>query len=218
MKHVRLTLDAEGNEAAIHPMYDALVTAPYIEQATAMHWTFTGSELGIMHYIEGDREAFKATLEAVPEVLAYELVPAGEEAFYAYVRDATNEPLRTIFDSLTQQPVVPIPPLEYADGVITCSLFGPAEAVQQTIEAIPEPIMVTVTEITGLAGTPGVLESLLSVRQREALEAAATMGYYDIPRTASHEAIAEAIGCAPSTAAEHLRKAESTLLRSLIGN
>ena len=85
-----MSLDAGGREAEIHPMYDLVVDASYIERTTAMHWNFSGDELGIMHYIEGDVEAFRADVESIQEVLDYELTLASEDAFYAYIRDATN--------------------------------------------------------------------------------------------------------------------------------
>ena len=90
-----MSLDAGGREAEIHPMYDLVVDASYIERTTAMHWNFSGDELGIMHYIEGDVEAFRADVESIQEVLDYELTLASEDAFYAYIRDATNEPTAT---------------------------------------------------------------------------------------------------------------------------
>ena len=68
-------------------------------------------------------------------------------------------------------------------------------------------------------GTPHVapmgpaVDASLTARQRAAVRAALDLGYYDVPREADHEAVADAIDCAPSTAAEHLRKAEATLLR-----
>jgi predicted DNA binding protein len=65
---------------------------------------------------------------------------------------------------------------------------------------------------------PGILESLLSERQREAIAVAVDRGYYEIPRQMSHEDVAAAVDCAPSTAAEHLRKAESKLLQSVVGD
>ncbi|QLG49466.1 helix-turn-helix domain-containing protein [Natrinema halophilum] len=217
MKHVRVTLDANGREAEIHPMYDVLANASYVERATAMHWNVAGDELGIMHYVVGDREPFVAAMESIPEVLAYELTSAGDDAFYVYIRDATNEPMRELFDAVTRTPIVVIPPIEYErDGTVSYSAFGPSDAIQTALEEIPDPIAVTIAEIGGLAATPGVLESLLSERQREAIDAAFDLGYYEIPREANHEAVATAIDCAPSTAAEHLRKAESKLLRSVL--
>ncbi len=55
----------------------------------------------------------------------------------------------------------------------------------------------------------------MTERQREALEAALSVGYYEVPREADHEAVADAIDCAPSTAAEHLRRGEANALRAL---
>jgi predicted DNA binding protein len=125
--------------------------------------------------------------------------------------------LRELFEITNQSPVVVVPPIEYVDGTVSYSVYGPADDIQAAIDAIPDPISVAVTEISGLKSVPGVLESLLTDRQREAVKAALSLGYYDVPRSASHEAVAEAMDCAPSTAAEHLRKAESKLLRSMLG-
>lgn len=49
-------------------------------------------------------------------------------------------------------------------------------------------------------------------RLRAALEA----GYYAVPREASRADVAAALGCAPSTASEHLRKAERRLVRTFL--
>ncbi|PCR92434.1 helix-turn-helix domain-containing protein [Natrinema ejinorense] len=218
MKHVRISLDANGREAEIHPVYDVLVNAPYVGRSRALQWNFAGDELGIMHYVEGDRERFDAAIEAIPHVLASEIAPAGDEAFYTYIRDAMTEPLRGVFELATGSPVVVIPPVEYAaDGTVSYSVVGPSGAIQTAIERIPDPIAVTVTEIGGMETAPGITESRLSDRQREAIETAVDLGYYEIPRDAGHEAVANAIDCAPSTAAEHLRKAEATLLKSVLG-
>ncbi|WP_256393221.1 helix-turn-helix domain-containing protein [Natronoarchaeum rubrum] len=217
MKHVRLTLDAGGREAEIHPMYDVMANAPFVERATAMHWNYSGEELGIMHYVEGDAERFRAAAESFPEVIDIELTRAGAGEFYAYVLDATNEPVRKMFEAVDRSPAVVIPPIEYAaDGTVSYSVFGPGDEIQAAIERLPDPVDVTVEEIGGLAAVPGVEAGLLSDRQRTAMEAALSLGYYEIPREASHEDVAEAIGCAPSTAAEHLRKAEAKVVRSVL--
>ncbi|MEY7850005.1 helix-turn-helix domain-containing protein [Natrarchaeobius sp. A-rgal3] len=215
MKYVRLTLDAGGREADIHPMYDVLVNAPYVDRAIAMHWSFVGDELGMMHYVEGDRVAFRDALERIPEVFDYALTPDDGGSFYAYVRDSTTEPLRELFGATQRCPAVALPPLEYADGTVSYAVFGPAEEIQRTLERFPTQIDVTVSAVGGLSALSGVIEPTVTDRQREALETALAIGYYDVPREASHEDVAEAIGCAPSTAAEHLRRGEANALRAL---
>lgn len=219
MKHVRMTLDAGGREAEIHPMYGLLANAAYVERAKTTHWNFSGEEIGIMHYVEGDQDAFEADIEALSAVHDYELTPAEEGSFYAYLMCETTESARRLFATLTRGRLVAIPPMEYApDGTVSLSLVGSAAEIQAAIDGVPDIVNVEITEIGGLENASESVESLLSDRQREAAVSALELGYYDIPREASHEDVAEAIGCAPSTAAEHLRKAEAKVLRSVLGH
>jgi len=152
MKHVRALLDGGGREAEIHPVYDVLINASYVDRATAMQWSFSGDELGILHYVEGDRERFADAMESIPAVLAYELTAADSGSFYAYIRDETTEPMRELLDSVTGKPVVVIPPAEFTDdGTVAYSMVGPPAEIQSALEEIPDPIGVTVTEISGLS-------------------------------------------------------------------
>jgi len=216
VQHVRVAITANGREGDIHPMYDLWANAPYIERSRALQWNFTGDALGILHYAEGDAAAFEAAVAEVPQVSGYELEPAGEDAFYVYIRDATTDPLRDLFGPITTGGVVVVPPIVYhPDGTVELSVFGPDEEVQAGVAEIPDPVEVTIRQVGGLTGTEVATESQVTDRQREAVEAALGLGYYDVPRTASHEDVADALDCAPSTAAEHLRKAESTVLRSV---
>ena len=217
MKHVRVRVTADGREDEIHPMYDVMANAPFIERGTALQWNFTGDALGILHYIEGDIDAYRDVAEETPEVVGYDLVPAGEDAFYAYIRDATTDALQEMFGPITHGGLVVVPPIVYhEDGTVTLSLFGPTDEMQAGIDAVPDPVGVTIEEVGGLAATRPAVESRLSDRQREAITTALELGYYEIPREATHEEVAEAIDCAPSTAAEHLRKAESKVLQSVL--
>lgn len=216
MKHVRLTLDAGGREAEIHPMYDLLANAEFVERAETTHVNFADDGLGIMHYVEGDREAFAAALEDIEDVHAYELTRTNESGFYAYLHCSPGGRANAMFGALYRGRLIHVPPTEYRpDGTVAVSLIGTADEIEAAIEAVEEQVDVTVDEITGVDRATGTARSLLSDRQRAALEAALELGYYEIPREASHEDVAEALGCAPSTAAEHLRKAESKVLRSV---
>jgi len=217
MKHVRVTMTADGREAEVHPMYDLLANAPFVERATALNWNFTGDALGILHYVEGDVDAFDDAVAAVDPVVAYELEPAGDDGFYAYVRDELTEASRKLFAPLTYAEVVVVPPVVYrADGSARLSMFGPSDVIQAMLEAVPSPVELTVESVGGLGGIPMLAETRLSDRQREAVAAGLALGYYEVPRTAGQEAVADALDCAPSTAAEHLRKAEAKLVRAVV--
>ena len=58
--------------------------------------------------------------------------------------------------------------------------------------------------------------SALSDRQFEATAVAVELGYYETPREATVANVADRIDCAPGTAAEHLRKAEGTLVHRAV--
>jgi DNA-binding CsgD family transcriptional regulator len=59
--------------------------------------------------------------------------------------------------------------------------------------------------------------SRLTERQRQVLQLAYEMGYYEVPRTASSADIATRVSLDPSTVAEHLQRAERNLLKGLLG-
>jgi hypothetical protein len=216
MKHVRLSITAGGREDEIHPMYAVLANAPYVEYATAINWNYTGDELGILHYVEGSPAAFEQAVEETPEVIEYALTRIDDEAFYVYVRDATTPEIRELFETVTTGSLVTAPPIEYhPDGTVTFSLFGPADQIQSALDGVPDPVSVTIEEISGLGALPQTVPAVLSDRQRAAIQTALSVGYYEVPRTATHEDVADELGCAPSTAAEHLRKAEATVIETV---
>lgn len=57
----------------------------------------------------------------------------------------------------------------------------------------------------------------LTDRQEEVIQTAFDMGYYEVPREVSTEAIAAELDLDPSTVTEHLQRAERNVLRRLFG-
>ena len=57
----------------------------------------------------------------------------------------------------------------------------------------------------------------LTERQQEVLETAWEAGYYEVPKTATTEDVAAALGVDDSTVTEHLQRAERNLLSRLLG-
>lgn len=61
-------------------------------------------------------------------------------------------------------------------------------------------------------------ESQVTDRQREVVREALSRGYYDWPRKITNEQLAEVLGISRATLHEHLRKAERTLLSSVLAD
>lgn len=215
MKHVRVRITARGSAGDIHPMYGVMTEAAFVERATAIQWNYTGEALGILHYVVGDTDALESAMQEIPEVVGYDMERIDDSSCYVYVRDATTDALQELFSPISSGGLVVVPPIEYEpDGSVVFSIFGPDDELQAAIESVSVPVDVTIEAVGGLAGTTAAVEALLTDRQREVVETAVELGYYDIPRTASQEEIAIELDCAPSTTAEHLRKAESRVLRA----
>ena len=95
---------------------------------------------------------------------------------------------------------------------MSISLFGTDDELRTAVREVPDPVDVEVVRVGRLDSAAPAAGTGLTDRQRAAVDVALELGYYDVLRTASHEDVADALDCAPSTAAEHLRKAESRLL------
>lgn len=215
MRHVKLTIRAP--EGTVHPVFDLITRTESIDRVYGLHWNFSESRLGILHYVKGDFDTYVAELESIPSVLNYDTVRVDDDRFYVYHRCVVSGGARDLFKTFTEGTLLMVPPIEFGeDGSATFSLFGDGAEVQTAIDSVPETVAVDVHEVSGMADTPEVTGATLTARQQQAVEAAITLGYYEIPREASYEDIAEAMGCAPSTAAEHVRKAERKLVRSVL--
>ncbi len=60
--------------------------------------------------------------------------------------------------------------------------------------------------------------SKLTLKQRQVVLTAFSLGYYDIPRRVTTEELAKHLKLSTSTLAEHIRKAERTLLSRVVGS
>ena len=206
MKRVRMTFRPDGVE--VHPVYNLLTGgADYLSEVELINWNVSAEPPGFLIRAEGDADAFAADLEAIPEVIHQEFIRVGDDEFYVYHTCEKTPMTETLFDAFSMQSLLVVFPMEYHDdGSATVTVVGPEPDIERVIEDVPDEIAVDIDAVGGPE---------LSERQREAVEAGVATGYYESPREATSEDVAEIIGCAPSTAAKHLRKAESKLVTGL---
>lgn len=218
MKHIRIRLTAHGREGDIHPVYGVMTNASFVQRATALQWNYTGDALGILHYVVGEIDTLETSLREIPEVAGYDLERIDDRTCYVYIRDRTTDSLRELFGPLAAGGLVIVPPITYTpDGDVLLSIFGPDEELQTALDELSGAVDVTIEQVGGLTSTVAAVEGRLTERQRDAVTTAIELGYYDVPRTTTHEAVAAELDCSPSTAAEHLRKAEARVLRTQFG-
>ncbi|TMT87672.1 bacterio-opsin activator [Haloterrigena sp. H1] len=214
MKTVRLTLryDAE----TIHPMHRFVADSDAFDAYRMVHGNFAGGdENAFIFHVVGDPAVYEAALADSDRVSEYELTRTGDRSFTVYVRDVPEGVDKRLLELFTQGSLVTLPPLEYrSDWTVRFSVVGEPPDIRQALADVPDGIETTVDRVGEYDGCDAAVGALTS-RQREALRVARSLGYFDVPRTASVEDVAAALECAPGTAAEHLRKAEATVIDAL---
>lgn len=106
--------------------------------------------------------------------------------------------------------------IQVDDTGIDVSIVGTQDALARSIAAYEaRGIDVVLQRITDYAGPRTSLDAMTD-RQREVLEAAYELGYFEMPRQASATDVAVELELDPSTVTEHLRRAERNLLSELL--
>lgn len=96
------------------------------------------------------------------------------------------------------------------------SIIGSQDQIGRSVERMAEVgLDVTLERLSEYRGSESTLDRLTD-RQREVVETAHSLGYYDVPRTASTEDVATELGLDPSTVAEHLQRAERNLMGDVL--
>ncbi|MFB6198001.1 MAG: helix-turn-helix domain-containing protein, partial [Halobacteriaceae archaeon] len=201
VKHLRLTGHPDREVAP--PSFALLAESPHVEEARLLSWNPSDSRgMTGLYAIDGDRDAVIERLAENDEIVALEAASVGSNAFYLLLTlQLEGHPvLCQVFEWITADGLIVQKPIIYRDGNVHARLVGPTDVIQGVIERLPTFVDVDVHEIgEGGFRTEQPLDSL-SERQREAIETALSLGYYDESRNVTHEDIASAIGIAPSTA------------------
>ena len=213
MKSLRLVL--RYAPAAQHPMHRFMTEHDAIEREWLMTWNLSVEEdvTYALFYVVGERDAYEEALAGVETNAGYDLTPVHDGGFYAYIRERDTERFRRFRAAFEQPSLMVIPPLSYRPhGVLAFDVVGEPEALEAVLSELPNGITAEVREVGEYDARPGTLAADLTARQREALTAAREVGYYEIPRGGSVADVADVLDCAPSTASNHLQKAEARLI------
>ncbi|AFK20750.1 DNA-binding protein (plasmid) [Haloferax mediterranei ATCC 33500] len=163
----------------------------------------------------GDVEGLRRVLSESPEV--FEFSVSGDDAgFFAYTRYAADDLTRMLMEGRRESSYLIDMPIEHTDdGGLRVTYIGTEAAFADALSDQPDGVRVEVERTGPYAPGSRHVVSQLTERQREVLEVAVDLGYYQEPREATHDEIAAATGLAETTVGEHLRKIEATVFSSL---
>ncbi|MFC6732917.1 MULTISPECIES: helix-turn-helix domain-containing protein [unclassified Haladaptatus] len=216
MRYFDFTLTPE--DGAIHPVDKAIADFPGVTRESLMHVNSLGDGTGVLLYrLSGDPEPLIDELCAEDAVLNYDLLDVNDDVFHIYFHVVPGEPAGTLMKLAQKYALIIDTPLKFTGtGGIRTTVVGTHDMLRQALEEIPNSIRISVEQVGRYSPDGRNLLSSLTDRQLEVFQTAVEQGYYEIPRRATHKDIAAELGCAPSTVDEHLRKAESRVLTSLV--
>lgn len=107
--------------------------------------------------------------------------------------------------------------IQVNDDGLHVALVGSQEDISQGISEYDDAGMTVLLQRIGDYGGPRNTLDALTDRQREILQTAYGLGYFDVPRSVSTADVADELDLDPSTVAEHLQRAERNLLETILG-
>jgi predicted DNA binding protein len=148
-------------------------------------------------------------LSKLPEIKKYTILSQGP----GRADVVTWAEQSSILEFLLRTNCVFIGPTVVEDGVENWHIMAPCrEDLQVAIASLEQHADIAYIRSSDAFG-PG---EGLTDKQAAALAAALDIGYFDTPRRASAEDLAAKLGVSPSTAVEHLRKAEKKVLENYL--
>lgn len=217
MKFVRITL-VQPPETR-HPMQGFLEASDEVHHERLLAWTVLpdAEEWYVLFHVDGDPSAYDRAIDAVPEVLDYDLTTAGEGSFYAYIVHERRQEDVEFLTPFAERNLVVVPPVEYtSDGETRLTLVGAPADLQGLVDDLPGRILVDVDRIGEYDHRRGAIAGRLTDRQREAVRAAVDLGFYETPREATLADVAAELDCASSTASTLLNRAESAVMGAVV--
>ena len=215
MKHIRLQLTL--GEGTIHPLFTMITSREFINGARMVDWNVADPEQPrLLFAIDGDRDAVRAELASMDAINDFEVTPVGENQFFLHVWPEPTPVSRALFELYQGEDLMIVHPIEYIGDSAYVSILGESATLQRALDRFGTGLGVAIERIGGFPTGREAILTRLSPRQRDAVELGIELGYYRHPREATHEDIADRMGCAPNTVTAHLQKAEAKLLAALV--
>lgn len=206
MRFLRLTLGPEIVHIGESVKQIEILNNQYLTDGTVIE----------LSRIESDHDITEL-FDKNPTTIDYEVLEAEGDQQYVYhhLHPDDSDIAHQLISLLDEHRLMIVYPMQFdSETGVTVTLMGTTEMVQEAFRKLPAEIQhhITIDQVTETMPSLGGVRSLLTERQREVLDAATELGYYSVPRRVTANDVADAVGCAPSTASEHLRKIEARIL------
>lgn len=214
MRYVTVLMRPVGE--AFHPVDKRLADDPRITRE-AIHAVeqLEGGTVAMLTEIRGDLDRYEEIMADSPEVHQYAVSGDGSGYCYSHV-ELTSLTERLMERTETGEFVVEYPIEVTDDGGHRVTMVGREEDFASARSDFPDGVDVELVSMGPYHPDAERVFSGLTDRQREVLETAIELGYYENPREATHDDIAERVGVEPGTVGKHLRNVESRVFSEYV--
>ena len=214
MRFIKFLLTPPNGE--FHPIEGALDRAGLERRAIHRFRLLEDGTVVTLYERAGDPDVAQEVLEDHEAVESVTTTALGERVF-VHVQFVPNDLIESIFAIPQNHDVVLDMPMEYAEGgALRVTAIGKLETFREAMEEMTEDVDLDLLSMGEYVPGDEGLYAQLTERQREILATAVEEGYYEVPRQASHQDIADHLDIAPATVGEHLRNIESTVLKEIM--
>ena len=204
-------------DGTFHPVEEMIADNPDLRRGQVHHINLLSDDtVAALYEIEGEGGVLRDALKESGEVLSYDVIDVSEDTHHVYVHVRQGEPVVDLLSIVDDRRLMVDTPMEFVEDGVRATVIGEQSTLREALDDIPEGVDVDVRRVGEYSPQDDRVLANLTDRQREVLRVAARLGYYDVPRSATHDEVADSLGCAPSTASEHLRKIESKIVDVLL--
>ncbi|MFW5929636.1 MAG: helix-turn-helix domain-containing protein [Halobacteriota archaeon] len=200
----------------LHPIEEDVLPQVDAERVELTHLSLLSNENGAVVYrCRGSPEGLEELLREHGDVVSHQVFAETDEGFYLYVEFEPGGPATDLMRIATDHGLILDTPFRFTDEGLEITTVGTEEKVQESLPRFMEltrDAETALVQVGEFDPETSQMADALTDRQYEVVEAAVQVGYYSNPREATHEDVAERLGCTASTVGEHLRKVEAKLL------
>lgn len=212
-----ITLSLHPARGLVHPVDNALAAEPAVTCETLSHLRLCQEEIGVLLYqLRGEPIALDDDLSQRSDVVLYDTISTQDGRFQLYLHVRISE-RGILSDCILDHGLVIDPPVVFSGrDRLRLTVIGTPKMIQRAMGQLPSEITFSVERLGQYENDEWSIVSSLTDRQREVVETAFRMGYYEIPRQTTHQDIAAALDLSGSTIDEHLQKAECKIMEQIL--
>ncbi|WP_267162693.1 helix-turn-helix domain-containing protein [Halovenus salina] len=215
MRYATVILDQD--ERAFHPIAHKLDSEPAIQRKAIHSIKLVDDDtIALLGEIEGDLDRYREIMNASSVVEGFTI--SGDKSGYVYSHFEASPQTREMLERREAGDFLIEMPIKYTtDGARKFTLIGTEESLLELTELFE--IGDTNIELVSMGPyspeSRGVFSDLTD-RQREILETALQMGYYENPRETTLEEIASKLNLDHGTVGQHIRSIEAKVFSKYV--